>query len=248
MIKRLASDYELLYNRFTSDIDTFKEKMKQIVFVGDADLLSAIDGLFTLQRVYKLKTFDLAKGIIDDRATRKRLTAHDMYVLGFEGVQTDHHFYFGREFLRLAFRRIGKGRDEFEEVNEDELRQTLEGLESIVGLNPYQEEFDENVRLTDQNPQMLTEMVCRGELVKRSVETKDLQCRLVSNSPLTRISPFRVEEANFNPQILIFHDVLSNGDIDSLKNVFIEDSLALEKVSRRIEVSFGTIRMKKRFN
>lgn len=238
MIKRLTLDYKLLNERFINDAERFESRMRDIVAVNDEDRLEAVNGLLTLQQFYKLKTFDISKGIIEDRQTRKRLTAHDLYILGLEGMQRENQIFFSREFLRLAYIRVDKGRDDYGEVDEENLITTLDYLESIKVPNPYHE-FDENQHLTDQNLQMLTEKVCREELFQSSFEKKDLRCRIVSNSPFLRNAPFKVEEANLVPKIWIIHDMISDGEIDVLKNAFRDDfQKVLQTISQNIKVSF----------
>lgn len=239
MIKRLTLDYKLLNERFINHAERFKDRMTDIVAVNDADRLKAVNGLLTLQRFYKLKSFDMSKGIIEDWQTRKRLTAHDLYILGLEGMQRENQIFFSREFLRLAYIRVDKGRDDYEEVDEENLIKTLDYLASINVANPYHE-FDENKILTDQNLQMLTEKVCREELFQSSFEKKDLRCRIVSNAPFLRNSPFKVEEANLDPKIWILHDIISDDEIDTLKNTFGNGfQKVVQTISQRVEVSFA---------
>lgn len=59
---------------------------------------------------------------------------------------------------------------------------------------------------------------CGGFLRRSDVEIAKLRCRFVSNSDYSRLCPFKVEEANLNPYIAIFHDVISDEEIQVFKS------------------------------
>ncbi|XP_021694375.1 prolyl 4-hydroxylase subunit alpha-1 isoform X1 [Aedes aegypti] len=62
--------------------------------------------------------------------------------------------------------------------------------------------------------------LCRGEIQRNVSETSHLKCRYVSNlSAFSKIGPFKLEEMHLKPKIVIFHDVLSDTEIELLKRL-----------------------------
>lgn len=63
-------------------------------------------------------------------------------------------------------------------------------------------------------------MLCRGDL-KQSIQVQSqLKCRYEnSRTPFLKIAPFKVEEANLEPYILIYHEVLHDHEINIIKSL-----------------------------
>lgn len=60
---------------------------------------------------------------------------------------------------------------------------------------------------------------CMGKRVKNSTESSKLYCKFHSTNDFTKIAPFKLEIMNLVPFVGVFHDVLSNHEIDTLKNL-----------------------------
>lgn len=64
------------------------------------------------------------------------------------------------------------------------------------------------------------EMLCRGEVPLSPQIQKDLKCRYVDRGiPFLRIAPFKEEEAYLDPRIVIYHDVITDAEIDTIKRL-----------------------------
>ncbi|KAK9754309.1 2OG-Fe(II) oxygenase superfamily [Popillia japonica] len=62
------------------------------------------------------------------------------------------------------------------------------------------------------------EALCRGEKGPSDKILAKLKCRYLDNgNPFLKIAPFKVEEAYANPDILIFHDVMADDEIATIK-------------------------------
>lgn len=85
--------------------------------------------------------------------------------------------------------------------------------------NPYAEDFEVNGEFTFEKEKILYRRVCRGSVERSAGETSKLRCRFVSNSFFSKIAPFKVEEANLDPYIVLYVDILSNGEVEFLKNI-----------------------------
>jgi hypothetical protein len=66
----------------------------------------------------------------------------------------------------------------------------------------------------------LYEMLCRGEVSMSIEETSKLKCRLTTrNNPYFILSPIKEEEAALKPKLLIFHDVMNDVEIATIKKL-----------------------------
>lgn len=60
---------------------------------------------------------------------------------------------------------------------------------------------------------------CSGIWTQTIQELSKLHCRYGSNSLFSKIAPFKIEEANLDPYIVLYHDVISDFEIDVLKKL-----------------------------
>ncbi|KAK0087136.1 hypothetical protein PV325_001697 [Microctonus aethiopoides] len=64
------------------------------------------------------------------------------------------------------------------------------------------------------------EMLCRGEVPMSPKMQKNLKCRYVDRGiPFLKIAPFKEEEAYLEPRIVIYHDVIYDEEIDTIKRM-----------------------------
>lgn len=59
--------------------------------------------------------------------------------------------------------------------------------------------------------------VCTGDLRQSTEDMAKLHCRHESLNAFSKLAPFKVEQANHNPYIVIFHDVISEEEIEVFK-------------------------------
>lgn len=76
-------------------------------------------------------------------------------------------------------------------------------------------------RPIDELPEReLYEMLCRGEFTVPASETSKLKCMYVNNNnPYLFIAPFKVEEAFLKPRIVIFHEIMYDNEISTIKKL-----------------------------
>lgn len=132
MIKRATSDIKLIEKRFPLESQEFSDKISKLQ-PSDEDLSGAVEGLLRLQTVYMLKSEHFAKGIIDVRKTRPDLSAHDLFVIGYEAFKLSNQDYFAKEYLNLAWKSIQNGNDVDGEVDEKALMSHLLALYNRSG-------------------------------------------------------------------------------------------------------------------
>lgn len=64
----------------------------------------------------------------------------------------------------------------------------------------------------------LTKQLCTNKLRKSVKELSRLRCRYVTNkSDFLKMAPFKLEQLNLDPIILLYHDVLGDSEIALLK-------------------------------
>lgn len=139
---------------------------------------------------------------------------------------------------------------------------------AVIRSNPYKYKFRPAGEYSKLREMCLYGQVCRGETLKTPKEMAELRCRYISKSFFSKIAPFKIEEANLDPYLVIYHDVLFDSEIEILKNItkpkiyraeisqpggsvtsnharvaqiawFTDDSHeVVRRISRRVEVSF----------
>lgn len=72
---------------------------------------------------------------------------------------------------------------------------------------------------TAEKEQFIISRACRGLILKSPKELSKLHCRMLSRSAFTKIAPFKIEEANLDPLIWVFHEILSDTDINVFKSL-----------------------------
>lgn len=226
LIKRSTSEIENIFAKLENTIEKLKTSLNQLMPDKNIDLAGAVEGLMRLQYAYKLKSSDLAQGVVDGKKTRRNLTPHDLYVLGVEIKKVgdknkyfDYFAYFAKEYLSMALKKSEKIADN--DIDFSELEENLNYLKAINRKNPHNDEIIRSGKYSAIKENLFSAKVCRGEISRNASETKHLRCRFVSNSFFSKIAPFKVEEINADPYIVIFIDVLSDREIEILKNLAI---------------------------
>lgn len=261
LIKRLTAELELIENLFPEESEEFFKDIKNLR-PEKIDLSGAVEGLLRLQTVYKLKSDDFAKGIIDEEITRSALSPHDLFVIGEEAFKLKEQDFFVKEYLNLAWDMIEKKFDADQEVDLNDLlfylttsynrtgdyanaiktferfilnnpdyeegskvKQALadnlqkHGNSKLSLIDPYVEDFAKDGHFTKEKEFILYRQACRRVLKKRLKEQAELQCRYVSNSAFSVLARFKIEEVNLDPLIVLFIDVISDAEIEILKNL-----------------------------
>lgn len=105
------------------------------------------------------------------------------------------------------------------------LRQTAEsdqeqfGISKLSKKDPFSDFFVKDGRFNDYKENILYSQVCRGNLTMSLKKQSELRCRYVSNSPFAKLARFKIEEANLDPYIILFIDVISDQEIEFLKEI-----------------------------
>lgn len=64
------------------------------------------------------------------------------------------------------------------------------------------------------------EMLCRGEITLKTSEQSKLKCSYVDRGiPFLKLAKLKEEEAYLDPKIVIYHDVISDEEIETIKRM-----------------------------
>uniref|UniRef100_A0A182PPX1 procollagen-proline 4-dioxygenase n=1 Tax=Anopheles epiroticus TaxID=199890 RepID=A0A182PPX1_9DIPT len=111
--------------------------------------------------------------------------------------------YYEKELQKEAQQKILRGDDGSEEVPIDTTTKIQKGGAAHV---------------YNSNERKLYEQLCRGEQQPPIELRSKLVCRYTTNSsPFLRIGPLKLEEAYLRPYIVIYHDVMSDREIERIK-------------------------------
>ena len=72
----------------------------------------------------------------------------------------------------------------------------------------------------DLSERRLYELLCRGDIKPSPAQLAPLRCRYINNnSAFLKIAPLKIEEANLNPYIVVFHDIMYDSEIELIKKL-----------------------------
>ncbi|XP_052739287.1 prolyl 4-hydroxylase subunit alpha-1 [Bicyclus anynana] len=111
------------------------------------------------------------------------------------------------------------------EEKEAKNKRRLRGDTGEVDLDEYLTDADQ----PEKKPEALSkyekerqsyEALCRGEMEMPSKITKKLYCRYLNeNNPFLILAPVKMEYMYLNPDIVVFHEVLSDSEIEHIKEL-----------------------------
>lgn len=293
MIKRATADLSLIMERIPSQ---HAERL-QIYRIHDSSLVHAVKSLLLVQRIYKLQSRDIARGVMQNRRVGDKMSPHDLYVIGDVASNVTNEEFFAKEYLELALEKRREGHDsKWNEINESNLLMKIARLcermhdyrcaalhlkqlmlndpnnvevaayaLSIVKMIKEQSntriQFDDpfnsasaqrDGKFTQRKEFELVSDVCRGKLNRNAALQSELYCNFVASGVYSEIAPFKIEVVNLDPFIVLFHDVLSDAEIESLKklareqksisnvirmtSLYDKENELLASISQRIEV------------
>lgn len=91
------------------------------------------------------------------------------------------------------------------------------GKSKNILQDPFSETFTKDGMISQEKDEILFNQICRGDVSRSPREVADLKCRYDSKTNYAMLGPFKVEEVNLDPYIVLYLDVLSDSDIEKLK-------------------------------
>ncbi|XP_060526427.1 prolyl 4-hydroxylase subunit alpha-1 isoform X2 [Cylas formicarius] len=105
---------------------------------------------------------------------------------------------------------------------EDELTRATSSPSAMKKGDDGSQDVETQGETTEPDPfgKDLYEALCRGEVAAPPEERAKLVCRYVTRGePHLSVAPFKVEEAHRDPDIFIFHDVMSDDEMLTIKSL-----------------------------
>ncbi|KAH1005023.1 hypothetical protein HUJ04_006098 [Dendroctonus ponderosae] len=226
-----------------ANISYVKQNMK---FPTDEDLNGAAVALMRLQDTYRLDTSSLARGELNGVKYSAELSAADCFELGRQSYNNGDYYHTqlwmeeaGARFKREANETVDQSDIleylAFSIYKQGNVALALDLTNKLLELTPthsralgnkvyYQDQLKgqekETPNYDDPFGKDLYEALCRGE-VSTPVEVQaKLKCRYLSrDNPFLKLAPFKVEEAHLEPDLFIFHDVMSDKEIETIKRL-----------------------------
>nr|XP_026690744.1 prolyl 4-hydroxylase subunit alpha-1-like [Ciona intestinalis] len=223
-----------------------KFKKAKTLFPKDEDMKGGTEGILRVQITYNLNASDLVEGNIAGKYSFLNLSTDDCYRIGKTALRGG---LFGRcvEWIELALQRFEEGKSTFTKRNATEYLDICEFAISknetkyINHLDADPENtriLGNRIRFTRHARVQTQEVVddkfytfsvdetffklCRGEqTLTKKKQHKKLRCYLSTNmgNPKLLIRPVKVEELSKSPDIVQFHDVLSDTVINEIKKL-----------------------------
>ncbi|KAG5683348.1 hypothetical protein PVAND_012634 [Polypedilum vanderplanki] len=219
LIKRTTVDVDLIHSRLLSTFYRFKQKIAKLQPTTE-DFSGAVDGLLRLQSIYKLQTSDIVNGVIDGEQVSEKMKSHDLLSIATHAMTLEKRNFFIDEYSRELKRSISENGDEFDEIDQQHLYHLELSNLNTTKINPYSmNDFPKNGIYSLEKEEILYSKMCRKEGLKSPKESAALKCRYLSISAFSKIAPYKIEEADHHSNLVIFHEIISDSEIEILKNI-----------------------------
>lgn len=215
---------------------------ESIIFPTEEDLSGAAKGIIRIQNFYNLDSAAIAQGELNGHQYDSQLSAHDCYQIG-KTAYDEKHYYDSVQWMSEAVRQWKTEVNKTIDVsivltlharayyNERNPEKALKLVEELLKNNPddeilldrkakYEQDLkDKDFRESEDNFEFHKKL-CRNEVkIEESVMAK-LKCRYVDyENPFLKLAKFKVEEISLEPRILLYYDVISDREIETLKNL-----------------------------
>lgn len=246
LIKSLTHDIKAtkLYFReaFKKVLDSAKENQLPTI-----ELDGTVEALIRLKDVYKLKSEELASGILDGSKVRDEFKVEEILLLA-DLMKKRKKFKFAEEFYKIAKEKsknddvkfeileklftlanvddnFMKAAQVFSEMQKlkpkspEELQQTFSKLQKLNQKEPEEDFKFEGTYFTPEKSEFIYSQACNGNRRQNISTISKLYCKFHSTSAYTKISPFKLEILNFDPFVAVYHDVIFESEIQTLKNI-----------------------------
>ncbi|XP_023317425.1 prolyl 4-hydroxylase subunit alpha-1 isoform X1 [Trichogramma pretiosum] len=106
-------------------------------------------------------------------------------------------------------------------TNESRKKRGEDGSEDSVPPNPSFTVTEKRMKsVSEMTERERYEMLCRGDIKMPLSIQKELRCRYVDRGiPYLKIGPLKEEEAYLEPRIVIYHDVIYDDEIETIKRM-----------------------------
>uniref|UniRef100_A0A182K3U4 Prolyl 4-hydroxylase alpha subunit domain-containing protein n=1 Tax=Anopheles christyi TaxID=43041 RepID=A0A182K3U4_9DIPT len=244
LVNRLVAEWERI--RAFMDMDIGTKLQNSTEMPTHEDVLGVVEALARLQDIYELSTKEMASGKLLDRNYGRQLKTAECYEIGNKLTAAKSYrsaVSWLRESLRL-WTMDSPGVSKVEVMNalsyalsqQGEYDEALEFTQKVLKLQPDNQralsskeplekwiEYKKQYGLPPPVPEAYAKnypSLCRGDNQRSAEELSKLRCRYEhSRTPFLRIAPLKLEEVNQDPVIVVYHEVITNKEIDTILNI-----------------------------
>ena len=120
-----------------------------------------------------------------------------------------------------ALLKIDRSNQVAKDLRENLLKEfKMHGTKKFMINNPFSTDYKNKGVYHSNKEAVYFSKACRGELKNSNKVDSKLRCRLYSETPYSRIGPFKMEEASLSPvAVSLFYDVIYDSEIEQLKKL-----------------------------
>ncbi|XP_051172619.1 prolyl 4-hydroxylase subunit alpha-1-like [Leptopilina boulardi] len=138
--------------------------------------------------------------------------------------QQQKRFVDFRHHIEERINKVHKKYNKIEKYFMNVKKMRLSLKEFLITWNNINSEIKEKINSDIEDDEAILlekyEMLCNGKIFLDAKIEKELKCRYIDrNIPFLRLAPFKEEEAYLNPRIVIYHDIIYNEEIETLKTL-----------------------------
>ncbi|XP_066954637.1 prolyl 4-hydroxylase subunit alpha-2-like [Macrobrachium rosenbergii] len=211
-----------------------KKKEKTTRLPNANDLKGILSGMASLQMAYNIPIALMRKGIIHDFHTSVKLSAWDCLQIAYqvyeEGILSYTLLWF-EEILRAfndteILTYVHKKRSDIAEKHDKFWTKDENHFPNLLSKYPHQNPVPSDFH-----------QYCMKSREKMPVKAEEgLQCHLATKgNPFFLLQPLKQETLRTDPEMLLFHDVISDSEIETLKWLAMSSLKRDEMDSRRTE-------------
>ncbi|UXI20501.1 complexin [Sarcoptes scabiei] len=235
LVKRLTINWNKIIE-FDRDQDQLLRLRShyQSIWPDRGDLNGVALALIRLQDTYNLSMSDLANGLVDDQHSFIQMTARDCLYLGKNAFNNGYYGH-SLEWFDEALRRAHHEGNQTASVDEivpfyNLAIEYIDKLDNKLQEQNYPAREGGKLRVLegDNDDFRRYQKLCRGENVsiETSLTTKrqqiiDRKCFYWTNNGhfWLRLKPIKVEQYNSNPFIALFHEMIHEKEIETIKEL-----------------------------
>uniref|UniRef100_A0A182QBT0 procollagen-proline 4-dioxygenase n=1 Tax=Anopheles farauti TaxID=69004 RepID=A0A182QBT0_9DIPT len=244
LTNRLVTEWERMRTFMTMDVGAKLENTTAMP--TSEDVLGVAEAMARLQDIYQLTAKQMASGKILDRKFGRQLKTAECYEIGNKLSSTGNYRY-ALEWLRESLRlwsMESPGVSKVEVMNGlsfvlshlGEYEEALEFTKKVLKLQPdnqialkSKEPIEQWIEYKKQHGLPATPpmpnygnypSLCRGDYQRPLKELANLRCRYEHRrTPFLRIAPLKLEELSHDPYIVVYHEVISTKEIDTVLTI-----------------------------
>ncbi|XP_075161943.1 uncharacterized protein LOC142234657 [Haematobia irritans] len=240
--------YEEHFSKIRDNIPQWKSKSNLLQLPTQKDFEESALALVRLQKTYNLDVSQVASGILNGVKYGNAMSWSDCLLLGQQLINAKAYNQ-TREWIKESMRRYHVetttavneySLDFMEKLGENLIKtgnteEALTILRALVVKDPTRlrkvstlydntyilpQQYEEERDYHKTNEFKLYEKVCREEVTRSPTELRDLRCRFYRGVDNTfSLSPFKIEDLNEDPFVMVIHDIISNDQAETIKKL-----------------------------